>query len=302
MAKHLDGRLLATRYEASLRASIAQHLATAGYPPGLAVVRIGEDPASGVYVRKKAQACGRVGIRSRITHHPATASQQEVLESIRQLNADPSCDGILVQLPIPAHLDARQLLLAVDPAKDVDGLHPLNLGRLMRGEPGLRSCTPAGIMALLAQDCIALEGIRALVIGRSILVGQPMGIMLQQANATVTMAHSRTRDLAHQCRQAELLVVAAGKPGLVRADWVRPGVVVVDVGIHRVPPQQQGERATLCGDVYFAAVEPLASHITPVPGGVGPMTVAMLLWNTVQAWQQRCGGVVRTALVPLPPY
>ncbi|MYF35685.1 MAG: bifunctional methylenetetrahydrofolate dehydrogenase/methenyltetrahydrofolate cyclohydrolase FolD [Synechococcus sp. SB0678_bin_12] len=300
MAKRLDGQMLAALYETSLRASVVQHLATAGCPPGLAVVRVGDDPASGVYVRKKAQACGRVGIKSQIIHHPATASQQEVLESIRQLNANPSCDGILLQLPIPAPLDARQLLLAVDPDKDVDGLHPLNLGRLVRGEPGLRSCTPAGVMALLAHGGIALEGIHALVIGRSILVGQPMGIMLQQANATVTMAHSRTRNLADHCRQAELLVVAAGQPGLVGADWVRPGTVVVDVGIHRVPPQRQGTRGRLCGDVRFAAVEPLASHITPVPGGVGPMTVAMLLCNTVQAWQQRCGSGVRTALVPLP--
>ncbi|MXZ83295.1 MAG: bifunctional methylenetetrahydrofolate dehydrogenase/methenyltetrahydrofolate cyclohydrolase FolD [Synechococcus sp. SB0666_bin_14] len=292
MAKRLDGRLLAARHEASLRSTIAQHLATAGCtscPPGLVVVRVGDDPASGVYVRKKAQACGRVGIESRIIHHPATASQQEVLESIHQLNGDSSCHGILVQLPIPPTLNACQLLLAVDPSKDVDGLHPLNLGRLMRGEPGLRSCTPAGVMALLDHGGIALDGTRALVIGRSILVGQPLGIMLQQANATVTVAHSHTRNLADHCRQAELLVVAAGKPGLVGADWVRPGVVVVDVGIHRVPPQQpqqQGTQGTLRGDVCFSAVEPLASHITPVPGGVGPMTVAMLLSNTVQAWQR----------------
>ena len=286
MAKRLDGRILAARHEENLRSAVAKHLATTGRPPGLVVVRVGDDPASGVYVRKKAQACDRVGIKSQIIHHPATASQQEVLDSIHQLNRDPSCDGILVQLPIPATLNARQLLLALDPAKDVDGLHPLNLGRLMRGEPGLRSCTPAGIMALLDQDGIALDGIRALVIGRSILVGRPMGIMLEQANATVTVAHSHTRDLADHCRQAELLVVAAGKPGLVGADWVRPGAVVVDVGIHRVAPEQQSTLGTLQGDVRFAEVEPLASHITPVPGGVGPMTVAMLLRNTVQAWQQ----------------
>ena len=289
MAKHLDGQLLAARYEASLKTSIEQHLAIASRPPGLAVVRVGDDPASGVYVRKKAQTCDRIGIKSRIIHHPATASQQDVLKSIHQLNADPSCDGILVQLPIPSTLNAGQLLLTVHPTKDVDGLHPLNLGRLIRGEPGLRSCTPAGIMALLTQSGIALDGMRTLVIGRSLLVGQPVAIMLQQANATVTVAHSRTQDLADHCRQAKLLVVAAGKPGLVTADWVRPGVVVVDVGIHRIPSQQQDERATLCGDVCFAAVEPLASYITPVPGGVGPMTVAMLLYNTVQAWQQHCG-------------
>lgn len=300
MAKRLNGQALAARYETSLRTSVAQHLTTAGCPPGLAVVRVGDDPASGVYVGRKAQACGRVGIRSRIIHHPATASQQEVLESICRLNADPACDGILVQLPMPAPLNARQLLLAVDPAKDVDGLHPLNLGRLVRGEPGLRPCTPAGVMALLAHGGIALEGIRALVIGRSILVGQPMGIMLQQANATVTVAHSRTRNLADHCRQAELLVAAAGQPGLVGAHWVRPEAVVVDVGIHRVPPLRQGTRATLRGDVCFAEVEPRASHITPVPGGVGPMTVAMLLWNTVQAWQQRCGVVGGITPVPLP--
>ncbi len=299
MAKHLNGQLLAKRHEAKLKASIAQYLPLASHPPGLVVVRVGDDPASGIYVGKKQQACGRVGIGSQVIHHPAMASQEEVLETIQQLNNDSSCDGVLVQMPIPSHLDAGQLILALDPAKDVDGLHPLNLGHLLKGEPGLRSCTPAGIMALLAHGAIDLEGIDALVIGRSILVGQPMAIMLQQANATVTMAHSRTQDLAQQCRRAELLVVAAGKPGLVGADWVQPGAVVVDVGIHRRPSQGNGEKGNLCGDVRFLEVEPIAGHITPVPGGVGPMTVAMLLWNTVQAWQQGCCGVVTPYPAPL---
>lgn len=291
MAERLNGKALAARLEDWLGATIRARQAVAAQqvrPPGLAVVRVGEDAASGVYVARKEAACRRVGIHSCGGHYPATIGQGELLEIIGGLNRDPAVDAVLLQLPIPAGLDARALLLAIDPAKDADGLHPLNLGRLARGEPGLRSCTPAGVMALLREARIPLEGKRALVIGRSILVGQPMAVMLQQANATVTVGHSRSRDLGACCREAEVVVAAAGQRGLVGANWIQPGAVVVDVGIHRLSPSQPGQAARLCGDVRFDEVEPLARSITPVPGGVGPMTVAMLLFNTVQAWSSCC--------------
>jgi methylenetetrahydrofolate dehydrogenase (NADP+)/methenyltetrahydrofolate cyclohydrolase len=249
----------------------------------LAVLRVGDDPASGVYVANKEKACLRSGIRNLGAHLPATTGAAEVLERIRQLNANPDVDGILLQLPLPAALAEGPLLEAIDPDKDADGLHTLNLGRLLKGEPGPRSCTPAGVMALLADAGVALAGKRAVVVGRSILVGQPMALMLQAANATVSVAHSRTRDLAELTRQAEVLVVAAGRPRMIGAEHVRPGAVVVDVGIHRRP------EGGLCGDVRFEEVEPLAAAISPVPGGVGPMTVAMLLVNTVVAWCRRHG-------------
>jgi len=274
----LDGRALASRLEAQLAELIRDGVAQAGRPPGLAVLRVGDDPASGVYVANKEKACGRIGALSFGAHLPADTPQAQLEAELRRLNADPAVDGILVQLPVPEGLDDRALLLALDPHKDADGLHPLNLGRLVRGEAGPRSCTPAGVMALLKTAEIPLRGTRAVVVGRSILVGQPMALMLQQADATVTVAHSRTKDLVALTRQAELLVVAAGRPGLIGAEHVSPGTVVVDVGIHRRP------EGGLCGDVRFAEVEPLAQAITPVPGGVGPMTVTMLLLNTVRAW------------------
>lgn len=274
----LDGRALASRLEAQLAELIRDGVAQAGRPPGLAVLRVGDDPASGVYVANKEKACGRIGALSFGAHLPADTPQAQLEVELRRLNADPAVDGILVQLPVPDGLDDRALLLALDPHKDADGLHPLNLGRLVRGEDGPRSCTPAGVMALLKTAEIPLRGTRAVVVGRSILVGQPMALMLQQADATVTVAHSRTKDLVALTRQAELLVVAAGRPGLIGAEHVSPGTVVVDVGIHRRP------EGGLCGDVRFAEVEPLAQAITPVPGGVGPMTVTMLLLNTVRAW------------------
>ncbi|TGG84155.1 MAG: bifunctional methylenetetrahydrofolate dehydrogenase/methenyltetrahydrofolate cyclohydrolase FolD [Aphanocapsa feldmannii 288cV] len=284
MALRLDGKALAAQLERELEARVRAGLGQAGRPPGLAVIRVGHDPASAVYVANKERACGRVGIRSFATHQPADTDQQTLLKTIQQLNRNPAVDGILLQLPLPRGLDGRALLLAIDPDKDVDGLHPLNLGRLLRAEQGPRSCTPAGVMALLQRAGIALEGKRALVVGRSILVGQPMALMLQQANATVTVAHSCTVDLLARCREAELLVVAAGRPGLLGAEAISPGTVVVDVGIHRQPAQREGDRGRLCGDVRAGEVETLASHLTPVPGGVGPMTVMMLLVNTVRCW------------------
>ena len=283
MATRLDGRQLANELEQRLQAVIAAHLAQAGRPPGLAVLRVGDDPASGVYVAHKEKACSRIGITNHGAHLASTTPQAEVLAQIERLNADPSVDGILVQLPLPAGLDEGPLLAAIDPAKDADGLHTLNLGHLLKGEPGPRSCTPAGVMALLARHGVELAGKRAVVVGRSILVGQPMALMLQAANATVTVAHSRTQDLAAITRQADVLVVAAGKPLMLGAEHVKPGAVVVDVGIHRT-------ESGLCGDVRFAEVEPIASAISPVPGGVGPMTVTLLLVNTVASWWSRTGG------------
>ena len=282
MATRLDGRQLAGEIEARLQAVIAERLPAVGRPPGLAVLRVGDDPASGVYVANKEKACARVGITSLGAHLSATASPAEVLAAVQRLNADPACDGILLQLPLPAGLDEGPLLLAIDPDKDADGLHTLNLGRLLKGEPGPRSCTPAGVMALLARHGVELAGQRAVVVGRSILVGQPMALMLQAADATVSVAHSRTADLAALTRQADVLVVAAGRPRMIGAEHVKPGAVVVDVGIHRT-------ESGLCGDVRFEEVEPIASAISPVPGGVGPMTVTLLLVNTVVAWCRRAG-------------
>ncbi|HGY5535312.1 MAG TPA: bifunctional methylenetetrahydrofolate dehydrogenase/methenyltetrahydrofolate cyclohydrolase FolD [Prochlorococcus sp.] len=292
MALKLDGKQLAAEVEQRLQAEIAAGLAQAGRQPGLAVLRVGDDLASGVYVANKEKACGRIGVASYRTHLPATVTASEVLDKIQALNIDERVDGILLQLPLPSGLDEGPLLAAIDPEKDADGLHTLNLGRLLKGEPGPRSCTPAGVMALLARHQIPLQGKRAVVIGRSILVGQPMALMLQAANATVSVAHSRTNDLASLTQQADVLVVAAGRARMIGAEHVKPGSIVVDVGIHRLPPdpaQGPDAKSRLCGDLRAEEVEPLASALTPVPGGVGPMTVAMLLVNTVARWQQHCG-------------
>jgi methylenetetrahydrofolate dehydrogenase (NADP+)/methenyltetrahydrofolate cyclohydrolase len=292
MALKLDGRTLAAAIEQRLQQVVRQHSDRAGRPPGLAVLRVGDDPASGVYVANKEKACARIGIASFGSHLPADTSQAEVLATIEALNGDDRVDGILLQLPLPPGLKERPLIAAIDPDKDADGLHTLNLGRLLKGEPGPRSCTPAGVMVLLRSHSIPLEGRRAVVVGRSILVGQPMALMLQAANATVTVAHSRTRDLAAVTRQAEVLVVAAGQPRMIGADHVAPGAVVVDVGIHRLPPPEgapEDTKAKLCGDVRAEELETVAGALSPVPGGVGPMTVTMLLVNTVVAWSRRHG-------------
>ncbi|AII45776.1 MAG: bifunctional methylenetetrahydrofolate dehydrogenase/methenyltetrahydrofolate cyclohydrolase FolD [Synechococcus sp. BS301-5m-G54] len=283
MALRLDGKVLAKAVEHRLSAVIKEHQSGIGRPPGLAVLRVGDDPASAVYVANKEKACARIGVASFGAHLAAETAADAVLGSIRALNADPRVDGILLQLPLPDGLDERPLLEAIDPEKDADGLHTLNLGRLLKGESGPRSCTPAGVMAMLRSNGIDPAGKRAVVIGRSILVGQPMALMLQAANATVTVAHSRTVDLAAHTREADILVVAAGRPGMVGAEHVRAGAAVVDVGIHRRP------EGGLCGDVVAAEVEPIAAALSPVPGGVGPMTVTMLLVNTVVAWCRRHG-------------
>ena len=283
MAQRLDGKRLAREVEDRLKVLVESSSAAAGRPPGLAVLRVGDDPASAVYVANKEKACGRIGVASFGAHLAAETPQAEVLAVIEDLNADTRVDGILLQLPLPSGLDEGPLLQAIDPAKDADGLHTLNLGRLFKGESGPRSCTPAGVMAMLKSQGIDPAGKRAVVVGRSILVGQPMALMLQAANATVTIAHSRTTDLAAHTREAEIVVVAAGRPGMIGAEHIRPGAAVVDVGIHRKP------EGGLCGDVRADEVDPIAAALSPVPGGVGPMTVTMLLVNTVVAWCRRHG-------------
>jgi len=283
MAQRLDGKRLAREVEDRLKVLVESSSAAAGRPPGLAVLRVGDDPASAVYVANKEKACSRIGAASFGAHLAAETPQAEVLAVIEDLNADTRVDGILLQLPLPSGLDEGPLLQAIDPAKDADGLHTLNLGRLLKGESGPRSCTPAGVLAMLKSQGIDPAGKRAVVVGRSILVGQPMALMLQAANATVTIAHSRTTDLAAHTREAEIVVVAAGRPGMIGAEHIRPGAAVVDVGIHRKP------EGGLCGDVRADEVDPIAAALSPVPGGVGPMTVTMLLVNTVVAWCRRHG-------------
>ncbi len=292
MALRLDGKILAQEIEQRLHSDIQRGRPQVGRPPGLAVIRVGDDPASGVYVANKQKACNRVGLKSFGLHLPGNTSIDEVIKQIQEFNQNDLVDGILLQLPLPNGMDESLLLSVIDPLKDADGLHSLNLGKLIKGEKGARSCTPAGVMALLNRNKISLQGKRALVIGRSILVGKPMALMLQAANATVSVAHSHTQNLVDMTRQAEVLVVAAGKPQMIGAEHISPGSVVVDVGIHRLPQKvNEGtkKKVILCGDVRFQEVEPKVSAITPVPGGVGPMTVAMLLVNTVFSWQKRCG-------------
>jgi methylenetetrahydrofolate dehydrogenase (NADP+)/methenyltetrahydrofolate cyclohydrolase len=284
-AKILDGKALAARLQAEMAAQVQAWIPQVGRPPGLAVLRVGEDPASAAYVRGKERACERLGIASFGRHFSAQDSPAHLLDTIDQLNQDERVDGILVQLPLPPGWDPIPPLLAINPDKDVDGLHPLNLGRLLRGEPGLRSCTPLGVMRLLQAEGIPIAGRKAVVVGRSILVGKPLSLMLLAADATVTLAHSRTPDLAEVTRAADIVVMAVGCPRLLRADMVKPGAVVIDVGINRIETPTGAEQ--LVGDVDYEAVKELAAAITPVPGGVGPMTVTMLLANTLQSYKLR---------------
>ena len=278
-ARILDGKALGAR----LRAGLAARIAGLPFKPGLRVVRVGEDPASGVYVRNKDRAAAEAGFDSATIHLPETTTEADLLAEIARLNADPAVDGILVQLPLPAHIRAEAAIAAVDPRKDVDGFHPLNAGRLAAGEPGLVPCTPRGVMHLLAEAGVALRGARALVLGRSQIVGRPMAQLLLGADCTVTIAHSRTRDLPAECRRAEILVAAAGRAEMVRGDWIAPGAVVIDVGINRLADGK------LVGDVAYAEAVGHAGAITPVPGGVGPMTIACLLENTLEAALARRG-------------
>lgn len=275
----LDGRAIAAR----VRARVAAETRAAGLQPGLAVVILGEDPASRIYVRNKARAAAEAGFRAATHALPAGTAEAVLIDLIRMLNDDDAVDGILVQLPLPRHIRPQAVIEAIAPAKDVDGFHPLNAGRLATGQPALVPCTPKGVMTLLAEARVPLAGIRAVVLGRSAIVGRPMAALLTAADATVTLAHSRTRDLAAECRRAELLVAAVGRPELVRGDWIAEGATVIDVGINRLPDGR------LTGDVAFAEARDRAAWITPVPGGVGPMTIASLLENTLIAAKARRG-------------
>ena len=279
-ARIIDGKALAER----LRARVAARVAALSFRPGLRVVRVGEDPASVVYVRTKDRAAAAAGFDSATVQLPAATTEAELLRVIAGLNADPAVDGILVQLPLPPQIDTQKVIAAVDPAKDVDGFHPVNAGLLAAGRPGLVPCTPKGVMHLLREAGASLPGARALVLGRSQIVGRPMLQLLLSADCTVTVAHSRTRDLAAECRRAEILVAAVGRAEMVRGDWVTAGAVVIDVGINRTAAGK------LVGDVATAEVLPHAGAVTPVPGGVGPMTVACLLENTLEAALARRGG------------
>ncbi len=286
-AQLLDGKALSAKIYTEMTAEIETLTPQCGRAPGLAVLMVGDNPASAAYVGNKEKACQRVGITSFGKHFPADVTQEELVRTIEELNHDDRVDGILVQLPLPDHLDSVALLLAIDPAKDADGLHPDNLGRLVRGDDGLRSCTPAGVMKMLEEYQIPIAGKKTVVIGRSILVGKPQALMLLEKNATVTIAHSKSEDLAAIVRDADIVVAAVGRVNLVTADMVKPGAVVIDVGMNRITTAEGKSR--LVGDVDFEAVKPIASFITPVPGGVGQMTVAMLLCNTVLAYRKRFG-------------
>jgi methylenetetrahydrofolate dehydrogenase (NADP+)/methenyltetrahydrofolate cyclohydrolase len=279
-ARIIDGKAVAER----LRAELARQVAALPFRPGLRVVRVGDDPASGVYVRNKDRAAAAAGFDSATIHLPAETTEAALLAQVAALNADPAVDGILVQLPLPRHIRTEAVIAAVDPAKDVDGFHPLNVGRLAAGQPGLVPCTPRGVMHLLREAGVPLPGARAVVLGRSQIVGRPMAQLLIAADCTVTVAHSRTRDLPAECRRAEILVAAVGRAEMVRGDWIAEGATVIDVGINRLPD------GTLAGDVAFAEAASRAGAITPVPGGVGPMTIACLLENTLQAALARRGG------------
>ena len=287
IAQKLDGKALAQNIQGELKQRVETLQPQAERPPGLAVLIVGDDPASAVYVRNKEKACEKVGITSFGQHFPSSTTQEELEAKIAELNQDSRVDGILVQLPLPEHLDAIQALYKIAPEKDVDGLHPTNLGQLVRGEKGLKSCTPAGVMRLLETYNLTLTGKRALVIGRSILVGKPLALMLLAANATVTMAHGKTpqADLQELSQQADILCVAVGKTNFITPDMVKPEAVVIDIGMNRIEDDNGKKR--LIGDVDYSGVAEKASYITPVPGGVGPMTVTMLLENTVRSFENR---------------
>jgi methylenetetrahydrofolate dehydrogenase (NADP+)/methenyltetrahydrofolate cyclohydrolase len=300
-ARILNGSAIRDQIYGELTQEIAA-LAAAGIRPGLAAVLVGENAASQIYVRSKIAACEQLGLGSWLQTPPATVSTEEMLALVEELNARDDVDGILVQLPLPAQVDAKRVLEAVDPEKDVDGFHPVNMGRLVSGRPGLVACTPAGAVEILRRSGIALEGANAAVVGRSDIVGKPMALLLMHANATVTICHSKTRDLPGVVRRADIVVAAIGRAAMVEPDWVRPGATVIDVGINRIIDVAEAERifakfpaklaqfrekgAVLVGDVHPGVAE-IAGAITPVPGGVGPLTIAMLMSNTVRAARLR---------------
>lgn len=276
MARLIDGKAVSKQIKDELKETVADWK-TKGIEIGLAVIQVGKDPASSVYVGNKKKACEYVGIRSESYELPEETTQEELIQLIERLNRDDGIHGILVQLPVPAHIDEDTIIRAISPKKDVDGFHPQSVGALSIGQPGFVSCTPAGIIQLLKRNDIEIEGKECVVIGRSNIVGKPMALLLLRENGTVTVAHSKTRNLREVCKRADILVVAVGRPRMIDASYVKEGAVVIDVGIHR------NENNKLCGDVDFESVEPVASAITPVPGGVGPMTIAMLMYNCVEA-------------------
>jgi methylenetetrahydrofolate dehydrogenase (NADP+)/methenyltetrahydrofolate cyclohydrolase len=278
-AKIIDGKALAAR----LRVAMADEVKQLAVRPGLAVVLVGEDPASQIYVRNKTRALAEAGFACFDHHLPTETPEAKLLELVAALNADRAVDGILVQLPLPKHIDSKRVLLAIDPAKDVDGFHPENLGRLLIGEPRFIACTPYGIMKLIEEAGTPVRGASAVVVGRSNIVGKPVAVLLTNADATVTVCHSKTRDLAGVIGGADILVAAIGRPEFIRGAWIKPGATVIDVGTNRLPTGK------LVGDVEFAAALERAAAITPVPGGVGPMTITMLLANTLEAARRRAG-------------
>jgi methylenetetrahydrofolate dehydrogenase (NADP+)/methenyltetrahydrofolate cyclohydrolase len=287
-AERIDGRAFAARLRERVAERVPDFTAAAGRAPGLAVVLVGEDPASQVYVRSKGRATNEAGMASFEHRLPDSVGQEELLALVDQLNDDEAVDGILVQLPLPAGIDDKAVIEAIDPAKDVDGFHPINVGRLAIGEDGLVPCTPLGCLMLVKDRLGDLSGLEAVVIGRSNIVGKPMAQLLLAENCTVTVAHSRTRDLAGVVRRADIVVAAVGRPEMVRGDWLKPGATVIDVGINRVAGDEEG-KGRLVGDVDYAGAAEVAAAVTPVPGGVGPMTIAVLLRNTLVAAHARAG-------------
>ena len=288
MSLKLDGKKLSLEIEEKLNNYILSNECATKRAPGLAVIRIGEDPASGVYVKNKEKACSRVGIKSFIFHLKENVEQKEIEELIRKLNFDEDIDGMLLQLPIPKKFNEQSLISCINPSKDVDGLNEKNIGKLVKNEPAMRSCTPAGIINLLRSQNITIEGKKIVVIGRSLLVGKPISLMLLNLNGTVTITHSKTINLKKICKEADILIAAAGKPNLIDSSFVKDGAVIIDVGIHRLKSFDK-TKTKLCGDVLLEDVIPKVSAYTPVPGGVGPMTVTMLLVNTIFSWQKRFG-------------
>jgi methylenetetrahydrofolate dehydrogenase (NADP+)/methenyltetrahydrofolate cyclohydrolase len=307
-AKVIDGTRIGQQIREEIRREVTD-LKQSGIVPGLAAILVGNNPASHVYVRNKIKTCDSLGIYSESFHLPEMTTTQELLDRISALNFRHDIDGILVQLPLPKEIDERAVLLAVDPTKDVDGLHPINAGNLVLGRPGLRPCTPSGVIEILKRENVPLKGSHAVIVGRSNLVGKPQAFLLLQEHATVTLCHSRTRNLPEVCRLADILIAAIGRPAMITADYVKPGAVVVDVGINRVAGEQlsafleadpslllqyeknkaENKNYVLCGDVNFSSVARVASAVTPVPGGVGPLTIAMLMKNTIQASRLRRG-------------
>jgi methylenetetrahydrofolate dehydrogenase (NADP+)/methenyltetrahydrofolate cyclohydrolase len=274
-AKIIDGKAIAKEIRSDLKLKVAQ-LTKEGRQPGLAVVLVGDDPASAVYVRSKKRACEEIGVNSLVHRLPEDTTQDELLGLVEQLNQDPHIHGILVQLPLPKGLDEEIVINAISPQKDVDGFHPINVGNLHIGQEGFVPCTPAGVVELVKRTGVPIAGQNVVVLGRSNIVGKPVASLFLRENATVTICHSRTKDVAAECRRADILIAAVGRPQLVQKDWVKPGAVVIDVGINRVD-------GAIVGDVHFEEVQEVAGAITPVPGGVGPMTIAMLLKATVDA-------------------